>query len=211
MGTRAVEKGQIARAVAENVKAVRERRGLSQQQLAARLADVGRPMQASAVAKVESGDRRVDVDDLAAFAVALNVPVARLLLPDVAEDDEVEVVPAFTVPMWSAWQWATGERSLFRNDDDGNDPLVLRRDLDFVDERPVWLRLREQHELARSVRHLSWAVGRVLDALPGAPRGKGESPASGIAAGPWLRKVEQALDGVRREVDQLATEVADRG
>ncbi len=211
MGTRAVEKGRIAEAVAVNVEAVRRKRGLSQQQLAGRLADLGRPMQASAVAKVESGDRRVDVDDLAAFAVALNVPVARLLLPDVDEDGLVEVVPAYSVPMWSAWQWATGERSLWTDDDDGNDSEVQRRDLDFVAERPVWLRLREQHELFRSVRHLSWAVGRLLASLPGTPRGKGEKPASGAGVQPWLRKTEQALDGVRREVDQLKDEVEQRG
>jgi transcriptional regulator with XRE-family HTH domain len=211
MGTRAVEKGRIAEAVAENVEAVRRRRGLSQQQLATRLAELGRPMQASAVAKVESGDRRVDVDDLAAFAVALNVPVARLLLPDVDEDGLVEVVPAYSVPMWSAWQWATAERSLWSDDDDGNDPEVQRRDLDFVAERPVWLRLREQQELSRAVRHLSWVAGRVLASLPGTPRGKGEKPASGAGVQPWLRKVDQALEGVRREVDQLKDEVEQRG
>ena len=92
--------GPAAEAVANNVKAIRERRGLSQQQLALQLGWLGRPMQTSAVAKVESGDRQVDVDGLTALAVALNVPVARLLLPDVDDDEaEVHVVPAYSVPM----------------------------------------------------------------------------------------------------------------
>src|SRR5215217_3344912 len=101
MGTRAVERGQVGQAVSENIRAVRERRGLTQQQLAARLGELGRPIQASAVAKVEAGDRRVDVDDLAAFAVALNVSPARLLVPDVDQDEDVRMVPDLSVPVWS--------------------------------------------------------------------------------------------------------------
>ena len=66
-------------------------------------------MQASAVAKVEAGDRRVDVDDLEAFAVALNVPLARLLVPDVEEDEEVRMVPGLAVP--SVERLAVGERA----------------------------------------------------------------------------------------------------
>ncbi len=197
----------MAQAVADNIKSARDRRGLSQQQLAARLGELGRPMQASAVAKVESGDRRVDVDDLTAFAVALNVPVARLLLPDVTEDDEVHVVPAYPVPMWNAWQWANGEHSLWTSGDDGNDPEVQRRDLDFVAEHPLWLRVREAHPLMRAARHLSWAVGRTLGSARGASRGKDIPPASGLGVRPWLRKVEEAVDGVRREADRLAEDV----
>ncbi len=198
----------MAQAVAHNIKSARERRGLSQQQLAARLGKLGRPMQASAVAKVESGDRRVDVDDLTAFAVALNVPVARLLLPDVKEDDEVYVVPAYAVPMWNAWQWANGEHSLWTASDHGNDPEVQRRDLDFVAEHPLWLRVRESHSLMRAARHLSWAVGRTLGSLPGASRGNDQAPASGIGVPLWLRKVEEAVDGVRREADRLGEDVS---
>lgn len=184
---------------------------MSQQQLAATLAELGRPMQASAVAKVESGDRRMDVDDLVAFAVALNVPLTRLLLPDAAEDEEVSLVAAYGVPMWSAWQWATGERSLWRKDDDGNDPSVQRRDLAFVAERPVWVRLRETQPLMRSVRHLAWAAARTLASLPGTPRGEGQTPSSGLGVRPWLGKVEQALDAVRRDIEQLTDEVPSRG
>jgi transcriptional regulator with XRE-family HTH domain len=211
MGTRAVEKGHVARAVAENVRVIRDRRGLSQQQLAARLAELGRPMQASTVAKIEVGDRRVDVDDLAALAVALNVPVARLLLPDVSEDEEVYVVPAYSVPMWSAWQWAVGQHSLWTSDDDGFDPAVQGRDLDFVAERPVWLRLREAHHLSQAARHLVWAVNRALASLPGTARGADQPPASGVGVRLWLQKVDQAVNDVRRAAERLADEVTDRG
>lgn len=209
MGSRAVEKGYTAEVVATNVRAVRERRRLTQLQLAARMAEVGRPMQASAVAKVESGDRRVDVDDLAAFAVALNVPPARLLLPDVAEDAEVHVVPAYSVSMRAAWGWATGQHALYRDGAyDLGDPDVAARDLEYVAERPVWLRVRAEHPLARAAAQLAWAVDRTLGAVAGAHRGADMSPATGIAVVPWLRSVKRAMDAVRDEALQLQEQAA---
>lgn len=168
-------------------------------------------MQSSAVAKIESGDRRVDVDDLAALAVALNVPVARLLLPDVGEDEPVEVTPGRAVPMWSAWQWATGQTTLADEEDDFLDPVVQRRQLDYLAERPDWRRLREEHGLYRAARNVVWAVERLIGSVPGAPRGAELPPASGAGVGPWLKKVEQTVQAVRREASQLADEVDDRG
>jgi hypothetical protein len=151
--------------------------------------------------------RAVDVDDLSAFAVALNVSPARLLVPDVQEDEEVRMVPRLAVPGWSAWAWANGRHSLSTEQDDLNDPDVQRRELDFDQERPVWERARESHPLAQATRHLVWAVGRSLAVAPGVARSK--SSKTGVKA--WLGTVQQSLDGVRREADRLAAEVDDRG
>jgi len=207
MGSSAVEKGHVAQSVATNVNSVRDRRGLSQQQLAARLGELGRPMQASAVAKIESGARRVDVDDLAALAVALNVAVARLLVPDGGEDELVFVVPAFSVPADSAWAWATGERRLATEDDDLLDPVVQERDLDFIAERPRWKRLRDEQLLAKAARHVSWVVGKILRAET-----EYRTPATRVAGAlGWLARLDDALDDVKRSAQRVAYEVRDRG
>ena len=207
MGSNAVEKGQVAQSVATNVKAVRERRGLSQQQLAARLGELGRPMQASAVAKIESGARRVDVDDLAALAVALNVAVARLLVPDCGEEEPVFVVPAFSVPAYSAWDWATGERSLVGEDDDLQDPVVQERDLDFIAERPRWKRLRDEQSLVKAARHASWVVSKVFQSET-----QYKTPRTRVAGAlGWLARLDDALDDVKRSAQRVADEVRDRG
>ena len=180
---------------------------MSQQQLAARLGELGRPMQASAVAKVETGDRRVDVDDLVAFAIALNVAPARLLVPDVTEDAEVQPVASLTVPAWSLWQWASGQHALAQEDDDQRDADVRERELAFADERPTWRRLKDQHPLAAAVRDLSWATDRAL--------GEAASDATGTvkitAVDRWLRRVDRAVTDVRRAAERLREEVADRG
>lgn len=73
--------GSAARAVAENVALVRRRRGMKQSDLAAKLAEVGRPIPTASVAKIEAGTRRVDVDDLAALATALGATAGALMTP----------------------------------------------------------------------------------------------------------------------------------
>lgn len=207
MAARDMEHGAVGEAVADNIRRLRRRRDLSQQQLADRLGELGRPMRASAVMKVESGDRRVDVDDLVAFAVALNVSVPRLLLPDVGEEDEVRLVKEIGVPAWSAWKWASGQHSLLTGAEDLNQVEIQCQELDYAAERPVWLRLREQQPLAQATRRLSFAVDRLL-----AHRGRTGGGAKSKAGARLLTNaVDQALDQVRREVDQLGTEEASRG
>ena len=62
-----------------------QERRMSQDELAAAVGRLGRPMTRQIIGKTEAGDRRIDVDDLVAFAVALGVTPGRLLLPGTAE------------------------------------------------------------------------------------------------------------------------------
>lgn len=205
MGTRAVEQGPVGEAVAVNVRQVRERRRLSQQQLASKMGDLGRPVQASTIAKIEGGDRRVDVDDLLVLAVALNVAPARLLVPDTGMDDEVAITKSVRMPGWSVWAWANGEHSLSSEEDDINDPVVAQRDLDFVAERPLWKRRQDDHPLARAQARLGWTVRRLIGVLPGYG-GDRTTRVKGLEER-WIGSANHALDGVRRELDQLGDEV----
>lgn len=65
--------------VADNLRAFRTRRRLSVRELADRLKKLERPLYASAITKIELGQRRIDIDDLFALAEALDIPVAKLL------------------------------------------------------------------------------------------------------------------------------------
>jgi transcriptional regulator with XRE-family HTH domain len=96
---------ETGRAVASNVRRVREVRGLSTYELSRRLADVGRPIAASALAKVERGERRVDVGDLTALASVLGVSPVTLLLPADARGT-ASITGAGEVDARLAWQWA---------------------------------------------------------------------------------------------------------
>lgn len=101
------------RQVAANVRRVREIRGWSTYDLARLLRDAGRPIAASAIAKVERAERRVDVGDLTALAAALRVNPSALLLPlKDAAHETVELTGAGSVSAKEAWEWADGERPL---------------------------------------------------------------------------------------------------
>lgn len=90
---------------------------MSLAELAKELAGVGWPMAPSAVHKIETGERRADVDDLVAFALALHCTPNALLLPDVrvAKRNGVAGGPVLLTPTLmtlsapGAWVWATWE------------------------------------------------------------------------------------------------------
>jgi transcriptional regulator with XRE-family HTH domain len=108
--------------VAENVRMLRQRRGLGQAELSKRLATLGTPLGVSALSKIENGTRRVTVDDLVALAIALDVSPNRLLLtedvdpvpasPEIRPEYLVALTPSVAVDRYDAWQWAVGSDPL---------------------------------------------------------------------------------------------------
>lgn len=100
------------RTVADNVRRYREGLALSTYQLSKRLADAGRPIAPSAIAKIERAERRVDAGDLVALSTALQVTPISLLLPKNAKGS-VEITGGGTVDGRDAWKWAQG-RDLLR-------------------------------------------------------------------------------------------------
>lgn len=132
--------------LAANVADLRARRGLTTRALSARLAELGHPILASGISKIENRTRRVDVGDLVALAVALEVSPVRLLLPG-GWVDEVRVTGERTATWEAAWRWATGEVPLTDQPLELSDPRVKT----FIDEsRPYegrpWI-----HEAARGL------------------------------------------------------------
>jgi transcriptional regulator with XRE-family HTH domain len=75
--------GAAGQKVAANAREMRHWRGMSTYALSARLAEIGWPIAAYGLTKIENGQRHVDVDDLVAIAGALDVPVTALLFGEV--------------------------------------------------------------------------------------------------------------------------------
>jgi transcriptional regulator with XRE-family HTH domain len=112
---RANDLGETGRYLARNVARIRNAQGLSTVRLSQMLDGAGRSISATAITRVESGERRVDVDDLVALAAALNVNPSALLLPPTAEGS-IEVTGAGTVSAAEAWEWMDGEHPLLDAD-----------------------------------------------------------------------------------------------
>ncbi len=124
MDKQRVWKGPTGARVAANVRQLRKARGMNLAALAERMFELGQPIGLSGLSKLENGDRRVDVDDLAALAVALGVTPNRLLLTADAGEIEVELTAGVAATGGAAWRWAAGDDPL---PGDSLQPLDLDR------------------------------------------------------------------------------------
>jgi transcriptional regulator with XRE-family HTH domain len=102
--------GPTGRRVMRNLKELRGR--IPVRELSQRLAHLGRPIVPSGITKMEQGSRRVDVDDLVALALALDVSPNRLLLDATADDEPVALTEGQEVSRRQGWEWATGHEPM---------------------------------------------------------------------------------------------------
>lgn len=65
--------GPLAERVAQNLVRLRTQRRLTYVEISARLAAAGRPIHRLGIQQVELGKRRIDIDDLAAFAAVFGL------------------------------------------------------------------------------------------------------------------------------------------
>lgn len=136
----AITAGPTAQTVAHNVRRVRTARGYSVYALSAALRSNGWPIDPSAVAKVERGERGVSVDDLVALAVVLDVNPSALLLPPIdGPGATVMITGGGEIPASEAWDWMDGRRRLDRPSAD----LSAAHLLFAVHSRPPLRRNRE--------------------------------------------------------------------
>jgi transcriptional regulator with XRE-family HTH domain len=106
--------------VAARVRAVRGKRGLKIDDLAARCAKIGFPaLTRDALYKIEGSRagkvrkaRPVTVDELLALAIALNCPVESLLVPPTDPEQPYHVTPGVTESREDVRAWIRGALSL---------------------------------------------------------------------------------------------------
>lgn len=89
--------------VVANLRRARQGIGVDLRGLSARVAQAGRKISPSALSKIETGDRRVDVDDLASLAYALETTPAALLLPPEDAPAPTGVPPSFVAEEIKSW------------------------------------------------------------------------------------------------------------
>jgi transcriptional regulator with XRE-family HTH domain len=108
--------GPSNRRFAENLRLWRRRRGLTTPQLEKRLSGLGQPILESGISRIESKIRRVDLDDLTALSIVLDVSPGTLLMPPcdgpLAPGELVDLTPSRQASLGDAWAWTCGETSL---------------------------------------------------------------------------------------------------
>lgn len=102
----------IRNRLAENVASWRARRRLSGREVSEKLDELGVPMLKTTLSKIENSARQVNVDELVALALALDVTPNYLLLTNRADDAEIALTPTRALTSAEAWDWATYRRPL---------------------------------------------------------------------------------------------------
>jgi transcriptional regulator with XRE-family HTH domain len=108
--------GTTGRTLASNIARVRKGQQKSLQDLEESLANIGHRISFSGLSKIERGERRVDVDDLMAIAIALDVSPLGLLLPVDQEPATVVDVTGASGSLAVFWKWALAEETYFTRD-----------------------------------------------------------------------------------------------
>lgn len=120
--------GPVGRTVIANIEQLRKKRGMSFRDLAAKMAEMGRPVGDTVLHRQSQGKRRIDADDLVAFAGVFGVTVADLLGPQPAAlaghpaivavralaDRIVELIAAADDPQAAARACSRADRALRR-------------------------------------------------------------------------------------------------
>lgn len=95
-----VNAGTVTRTVADNVKMLRAKYRMSVREVSRLTASNvgGKTLTPNAVSEIENGQRKVDVDDLLALSVAMDVSPVALLMPANGSEEE--------------WRYLTAEASI---------------------------------------------------------------------------------------------------
>lgn len=111
MAGKEITEGATGSVVRENIKRIREERDMSWAQMSRFLERAGRPIAALGLRRIEDGSRRVDVDDLMAIAVVLDVTPNDLLLPR-AGSGTADITGMTGRDVDLLWAWAGGRTQL---------------------------------------------------------------------------------------------------
>lgn len=125
-----VSTGPTGETVRTNIASIRKQRGMTLRGLSDVMSTIGWPMSNSTLSQIENGSRRVDVDDLVAIAIALDVSPNGLLMPSGFDSNEtIEATGVQAISSKNFWYFLDGMRS------------VISTGLDFaVRSQPPFLR-----------------------------------------------------------------------
>lgn len=113
---------ELTRATGRAIRHYRNRRGMSAEQLAEAVSNLGLRYTRTQVSNLESGRRdSISVGEVIAFAAVLEIPPALLLFP-IGTDDEVAILPGQATDPWTAYRCFVGDLVLTRAKGSPGDP-----------------------------------------------------------------------------------------
>ncbi|WP_374967817.1 helix-turn-helix domain-containing protein [Terrabacter sp. BE26] len=129
MAGKQMHSGPTSETVRANIETFRLARGLTYAELSRELERRGHPIPPLGLRRIEAGERRVDVDDLTALALALRVTPDALLFPRIVGAGVMaRVTGGEEIPSGGVWGWGKGVSGYLASDSvdiDSTRPLKL--------------------------------------------------------------------------------------
>lgn len=160
--------------VRSNIEMLRKGEGLTYAEMSRQLSEAGRDIPPLGLRRLEAGERKVDVDDLMALAVVLDVAPIRLLMPSTwSTAIDAEATGTGVRSTQDLWNWARGYSPLgeagpasikFRRRSAPRSVLTKR---ERIDARKAWVDSRID-ELENEIRSAADDYDH-RDPMPGIP------------------------------------------
>lgn len=146
-----------AELVAREARRIREKQRIPYTELSDRLTALGHPIPVLGLRRIERGERRVDIEELTALALALGVPPVALAFPLDDPSELVQMASDWTAPIWKAVAWFDGEpvADSYASTSDGGP-------WDLAETSASWWRATRPHAAAREHQQFMelWAEAR---------------------------------------------------
>jgi transcriptional regulator with XRE-family HTH domain len=175
-------------AAAEELRRVRTRKDWNQQQLADALRKLGAPIDRATISKIETGERRITLDEVFWFAFALGVSPHALILPR-GLGSEVAVTPTTTMDTSMALDWLRGY--YYASELDDPEAPEKFQEYFFISER-----IEEDALAWRRYPELSELRDEAALAIRNAMEGKGS------VVREVLDDIQELVKGARRRIDK---------
>jgi hypothetical protein len=191
------EIGPVGANLVKAVDQLRELRGLSYRKMSTALEQIGRPIFPLGLSRLGRRQRRVDVDDLVALSIVLDVnPSALLFDRRVGGNDVVDLTPTFQQRGAIVWEWADGRMYMPRKLVEYPERIELdqARVADFVANARPDVARRRDHPAVRAAEDV---VTRLLRALADLEEDGGSEPGKRVW---WKEYVSRAVDRLQAEV-----------
>jgi transcriptional regulator with XRE-family HTH domain len=130
-----VQLGPVGESARRNVTRLRKAAGLSLADVSDRMTG-DRRLSVSGLSKVETGGRKIDVDDLVAIAAAIDVSPLAILFGQAPEHDALVEAGGTGTQASALWAWAVGSQPMRDNDTRGFQARSL----------PWWLHVQTTYE-----------------------------------------------------------------
>lgn len=195
----------IRKTLGENVARIRRIRGMTVREFSAQLKQLGLTLSPSGISEVETASRKVSVDELLVFAIALNTSVIDLLTPSdgspLAISETVEPLPPRALE-----EWLQGDTAWPPRGDRGSNTAAEQLDEYFATASDVRQRMHRQDRRpeVQAAHLLKHRVRLAIEALEDPKNANGSDEVLIRLMKHYLQLTDDSVQSLSKQIEEIA-------